>query len=95
MWRIHKNHEAAMDKDGLTAANRFLPVIIESMDLEEGDEGLLVRGFRLYDDDGNIYYEGLSDDFATFEPLDDYGTPNAGCTEIRYYNDKTKEWETL
>lgn len=48
------------------------------------------REFQLYDDDGELYYSGLmwsdkgvgtEDDFA---PLDDYGQPSAGCTEIRY-----------
>ena len=68
-----------------------------------------VEWFRMYDDDGELYYTGVrtgeSDDSGYgsehgFEPLDDYGTPNAGCTEIRYLNlakstaDK-EEWETL
>lgn len=49
--------------------------------------------FAMYDDDGELYYRGkfwgedssvasLSED--AFGPLEDYGTPNAGCTEIRY-----------
>jgi len=51
--------------------------------------------FRMYDDDGELYYEGRSDDDSSFEPLDYYGEPNAGCTEIRYLNRKTKVYETL
>ena len=40
--------------------------------------------FRMYDDDGELYYEGaIFGDFTGFEPLDDFGTPNAGCTEIK------------
>ena len=40
--------------------------------------------FSLYDDDGNCYYEGmLYGDFEGFEPLDDFGTPNAGCTAMK------------
>ena len=53
--------------------------------------------FRMLDDDGNLYYEGYSDDCdgeSAFDPLDDYGTPNAGCTEIQYKNGVGK-WETL
>jgi hypothetical protein len=43
--------------------------------------------FRLLDDDGNVYYRGFSDDNESeeaFAPLDDYGTPEAGCTDIQY-----------
>lgn len=52
------------------------------------------RAFAMYDDDGTLYYRGriwtqvepgTETDFA---PLYDFGTPNAGCTEIRY-NGKT------
>jgi hypothetical protein len=40
--------------------------------------------FKMYDDDGELYYAGtIWGDFDGFEPLDDFGTPNAGCTEIR------------
>ena len=40
--------------------------------------------FRMYDDDGELYYAGkIWGDFYGDEPLDDFGTPNAGCIEIR------------
>jgi len=40
--------------------------------------------FSMYDDDGECYYEGmLYGDFEGFEPLDDFGMPNAGCTAIK------------
>jgi hypothetical protein len=56
--------------------------------LEKG-EG---RHFRMRDDDGVLYYQGrmvsnhwVCDAGPTgFEPLDDYGTPNAGCTMIEW-----------
>jgi hypothetical protein len=39
--------------------------------------------FRIYDDDGEFYYEGiLGGDYTGFEPLDDFGGPYAGCTVI-------------
>lgn len=67
---------------------------------EDFQKGLLQgsgRKFRMYDDDGELYYEGRiltqADDETLFAPLDDYGTPNAGCTEIRYLNGR--EWRTL
>jgi hypothetical protein len=47
--------------------------------------------FQMFDDDGEHYYsglcilpQGLTDE--AFRPLDDYGTPNAGCTSIKYRN---------
>ena len=45
--------------------------------------------FRMLDDDGIVYYEGrLVGQTATgFEPLDDFGTPNAGCTSIEHWTE--------
>tara|TARA_R110000824_G_scaffold265193_1_gene454079 strand:+ start:468 stop:746 length:279 start_codon:yes stop_codon:yes gene_type:complete len=41
--------------------------------------------FRMYDDDGTLYYCGfITGDWLGNEPLDDYGTPNAGCTRIDF-----------
>lgn len=53
--------------------------------------------FRMYDDDKELCFEGYSsndDSEAAFNPLDEYGVA-FGCTEIRYLNIKTNEWETL
>jgi hypothetical protein len=52
--------------------------------------------FRLYDDDGNLYFSGWSNDRdseAAFEPLDDI-QEDYGCTYIQYLQDDG-EWETL
>ena len=50
--------------------------------------------FRMKDNDGTIYYHGeIYGDYDGFEPLDDYGMPNAGCTSIEY-NEKG-EWKQL
>ena len=63
--------------------------------------------FRMLDDDGELYYEGrlifhpkYDAPDMQFEPLDDFGMPNAGCTEIQYKSDPEinhtgQEWETL
>lgn len=41
--------------------------------------------FVIKDDDGNTYYEGdIYGEFDGFEPLSDYGTPNAGASAIFY-----------
>lgn len=57
------------------------------------------RKFRMFDDDGNLVYEGrilTRDDDGTekdFAPLDQYGEPNAGCTVIEYL--ESGEWKPL
>jgi len=42
------------------------------------------RKFEMFDDDDEKYYEGYIVGGDGFEPLDDFGTPNAGCTYIKY-----------
>ncbi|MBW2636012.1 MAG: hypothetical protein JRC86_00550 [Deltaproteobacteria bacterium] len=64
-------------------------------------EGWEVVPFRMYDDDGILYYAGMimaedvNSEEALFGPLDDFGTPNAGCTRIDILNDRTRMWETV
>jgi len=48
--------------------------------------------FRMYGDDGDLMYEGRATEID-FSPLDDFGTPNVGCTYIQYFIDG--KWETL
>ena len=48
-----------------------------------GDGSELTCQFRMRDDDGEIYYEGRAD-AESFDPLDHFGTPNAGVTQIEY-----------
>jgi len=67
----------------------------ESANGVEGPHGLSIHAdnqtlFRMYDDDGILYYSGkIWGDFDGFEPLDDFGTPNAGCTWITLKDNKT------
>lgn len=55
--------------------------------------------FRLFDDDGNLYYEGIltiwKDALAEqlFAPLYDFGLPNAGCTRIDLF--ENGKWSPL
>lgn len=55
--------------------------------------------FRLVDDDDEVYCEGYFVDLvgtcSGFEPLDDFGLPSLGCTEIQYWNIKESRWEPL
>jgi hypothetical protein len=47
------------------------------------------QGFTLYDDDDNAYYHGwLYGDYMGFEPVDDFGMPNAGAVHIKFDGDK-------
>lgn len=49
--------------------------------------------FKMYDDDNELYYEGRAIN-CDFEPLDDYGTPNAGATSI-WYAGKNGKFEQI
>ena len=54
------------------------------------------QSFRMYDDDGNLYYEGRylgPNDETAFAPLDDLGTPDAGAVRIDYR--EGRKWVTL
>jgi len=54
--------------------------------------------FRLYDDDGELYLEGLqiegdSGEEGSFAPLDNFGEGWGGCTELKQYLDG--KWQTV
>lgn len=62
----------------------------------EGDG--LTYDFKLYDDDGELYYEGLSGDIMedeerAFAPLE-WGMQMAGCTTMTYrvHGSSKEEW---
>jgi hypothetical protein len=80
-WIITKDHIAEPAARPGTCANA---VGVTGPRGYAGDGSELAKRFRMYDDDGNLYYEGrcAEEDFA---PLDDFGTPNAGCTHIKYF----------
>ncbi len=62
----------------------------EQCDYDEAKAALLKHRFRLLDDDGEIYYEALSDDRDSqraFTQLDDFERGQAGCTEILHICD--------
>lgn len=56
--------------------------------------------FRLYDDDGELYYEGLCKDLDdqsgddAFEPLD-WAMMDSGCTTMKYRKKGETAWQTL
>lgn len=61
-------------------------VSIRSPNWLESDSVGSIR-FRMLDDDNEIYYEGRCTPATEFEPLDDFGRANAGCTSIQYRED--------
>jgi hypothetical protein len=97
-WIITKDHlfdgdTTDRDEAGTTGPRDAPAGLLARLAAGEG------REFRIYDDDEELYYAGRiltagepgsEDDFG---PLDDWGTPNAGATEIRYL--AGGKWETL
>lgn len=83
-WLITKDH---ISRDGErndvgTAGPFGMPLSAEQIQQHAN-----AQPFRMYDDDGELYYEGLYVGEETedlFGPLDDFGMPNAGCTSIHY-----------
>jgi hypothetical protein len=100
-WVIDTDHLADHGGEPGTLAGNAA-TITGPRDAPEGLLAQLAAGgghkFRLKDDDGELYYSGrLAGDRESedgFGPLDDFGLPNAGCTEILYLTGEGK-WETL
>jgi len=94
-WIITKDYLYPEKKEGVYSG----PGEMGPGDIKPEHEAALKAGkgtaFMMYDDDGELYYRGkIVGDFEGFEPLDDYGTPNAGCTGIKYKS-KAGPWTWL
>lgn len=66
-------------------------------DDEDPKEDDFTMKFKLYDDDGELYYDGVStegDVETEVAPLD-WGRWNAGCTYMKVKNKETGAWEVL
>lgn len=110
-WIIDKDHTADADDEPGTYMNAV--GIVGPSDIPDDLKGVLESGkgrrFRMYDDDGELYYEGrwVGPNWAchdgrylassAFGPLWDFGKPNAGATEIRYQENgnNTGPWHEL
>ena len=62
-----------------------------------GNEEYLQSGkakhkFKLFDDDGELYYEGRCGNSSSFDPLD-WAMANDGCTDIQYF--ENGKWSSL
>lgn len=92
-WVITKDHISDGEEEGTMGPS--------DTPLQEADIRAKGTPFRMYDDDDNLYYEGRflaledeEDPEAEFAPLEDFGTPNAGCTYIKYRS-KDGKWRIL
>lgn len=80
-WIIDIDHEA----DQTAKAGTNLNAVGVSGRVGKNDKPAeFTCKFRMLDDDRNVYYEGRADRNGTFDPLDDFGEPNFGCTIIQY-----------
>jgi hypothetical protein len=76
--------------EGIGGNQRGSRCLMSAAEMIQHPEG---RRFRMLDDDGEIYCEGIIVGGSGFEPLDDYGCAALGCTEIQLWTGA--EWETL
>jgi hypothetical protein len=100
-WIIDKDHVNDNADNGLIGP---YDAYSERYALEQPDVG---ERFRMYNDDEVLCYEGriIGNWRSGFEPLDDYGAANAGCTRISYQrpnggwemisSDAYEEWGTV
>jgi len=81
-WIITKDHLAFDDAKPGTNCNAI--GVIGPRDCVHTEHEIKSHGlpFKMYDDDDELYYEGFLLGGDGFEPLEDFGTPNAGCTKI-------------
>ncbi|MGV8970407.1 MAG: hypothetical protein ACOH1J_08155 [Microbacteriaceae bacterium] len=82
---------------GITGPSSASAAALHALSIGQGTK------FRMYDDDDELYYRGRwiedpddDDNWENpdFQPLDCYGTPNAGCTRIDY-RQPDGTWSTL
>ncbi len=87
-WVITRDHIEGGEAEGVSGPSTHRYDI--SYIIEKGE------AFKIYDDDGILYYEGrIVGEYDGFEPLDDFGTPGAGATTIKYRNKTTGRFESL
>ena len=80
------DHEAPSNLNavGMMGPNKANPELLKGV----------TEVFRMLDDDRNVYYQGrIAGEYDGFEPLDDFGTPNAGAVHIEYLTNG--EWSAL
>ena len=97
-WIIDKDHSPDADAEIMTNANAN--GMIGPHDIDQATMTRLIAGegakFRMTDGEGEIFYSGrlVGKDTTGFEPLDDFGMPNAGACSIEY-QDFNGKWSEL
>lgn len=106
-WKVDTDHMpdptcppgSYSNAGGVTGPGDAPADLLARLDKGEG------RKWKIYDDDGELYYSGrivfedpaeeVGNDIPdlAFRPLWDFAAGNAGATEIRYFMDG--RWETL
>lgn len=93
-WIITKDHLTP-----LTPPNWFVSATMPPGFTQETVAALPYE-FRLYDDDGELYFSGhcgdldQADQDHAFAPLD-WAANDAGCTRMDYRKKGSKQWQTL
>ena len=77
-WRIDRDYISERPDTDVGTRSRSWPT-----EFGAGYPLALIR-FRMIDGDGEIYYGGRCTPATEFEPLDNFGMPNAGCTSIEF-----------
>jgi hypothetical protein len=99
--------DSKYDARGVTGPSDAPDALLELLGAPRGPRNHLgvvaanVLRFRILDDDGELYYTGrqafidpdTADEDAEFGPLNDFGMPNAGATELQQWVDG--KWQTL
>lgn len=97
-WIITKDNIADGEEEG---TNQNAKGMMGPSDCPFTAEEIKAKGekFRMLDDDGEIYYYGYclnqDDEEGVFGPLEDFGTPNAGCADIQYKHPETGEYNSM
>lgn len=87
-------HEGSERKYSLVGKGRFKKRDEEGNIIKTLANSEMPHHFRCKDDDGQIYFGGISNDSSSFAPMDDY-QGDYGVTTIEYKNPTTKAWEML
>lgn len=81
-WIITRDYICNGDDNDVMGPHDIPEAIAAALFNGDGDK------FRMYDDDGEHYYDGrIIGNYNGLEPLEDFGMPNAGCTEVKLWKD--------
>tara|TARA_R110000824_G_scaffold324177_1_gene511152 strand:- start:507 stop:854 length:348 start_codon:yes stop_codon:yes gene_type:complete len=78
---------------GLTGPRNISPEITKRLKNRKPEYTQQTK-FKMLDGDGNLYYVGYIDgEYDLTEPLDDFGTPNAGAIYLKFL-EKDGSWSS-